>query len=47
MTYEQTVRPEIEPCDECGVLVDEIHAHYLAWLRLCDDCCDAALEGLE
>lgn len=44
--YEQTVRPEIEPCDKCGILTDESVAVYLAELRVCTDCCDEILAPL-
>lgn len=37
--YEDTVQPEIAPCADCGVLVDELDA---CWVndddRVCEDC---------
>lgn len=36
--YEDTVQPEIAPCADCGVLVDEGDASWDDDERLCDDC---------
>lgn len=43
LRYEDTVQPEIAPCADCGVLVDELDAGW--W---CGDdryCADCASEG--
>lgn len=47
MNYEDTVRPEVEPCDRCGVNVDEGDACWLAEYRLCDACYDERLDEME
>ena len=46
LRYEDTVQPEIAPCADCGVLVDE--ADIAAWdgdRRLCDECAAARLNS--
>lgn len=36
--YEDTVQPEIAPCADCGVLVDEMRADFEGDERRCEDC---------
>lgn len=47
LTYEDTVRAEREPCDVCGILVDEADACYLGEVHLCADCCNERLDEME
>lgn len=41
--YEDTVEPEIAPCPDCGVLVDELDVVRVGGDRLCDDCAQAQI----
>lgn len=39
-TYEQTVEPEIAPCDDCGMLVDEGDIVPIDGEWLCESCAE-------
>ncbi len=43
LRYEDTVQPEIAPCADCGVLVDELDCEWEGSERLCGDCASARL----
>jgi len=44
LRYEDTVAPEIAPCDECGALTDEHYAEFWGVERICKDCGDQRRE---
>lgn len=41
--YEQTVEPEIAPCDDCGILTDEADVIRVDGDWLCESCGGAQL----
>ena len=41
--YEDTVQPEIAPCADCGVLVDELWDYGRDGEILCEDCAESIL----
>lgn len=45
LRYEDTVQPEIAPCADCGVLVEESQADWDGDDRRCEDC--AVARGME
>lgn len=47
LQYEDTIEPEIAPCDDCGMLVDEGDVHRIDGDWLCESCAEmrAAVTG--
>jgi formylmethanofuran dehydrogenase subunit E len=43
LQYEDTVEPEIAPCDDCGMLVDEGEVIRLDGDWLCESCGEAQM----
>lgn len=41
--YESTVEPEIAPCQDCGILVDEADVVRVDGDWLCEDCAAAQI----
>jgi formylmethanofuran dehydrogenase subunit E len=45
LQYEDTVEPEIAPCDDCGILVDEGDVIRIDGDWLCESCAEAQMQS--